>query len=443
MHRLIQQAFCSAGRQWRSASCVASTIAIAGTFSSSHVSNTGSTPRFSTTTSSGSSNGSINVLVMNDREGELGRSAGVAALRQHNRVASVKVLETTPAVSLPKQERQRVHAIVALRERTKIDSSFLDAFPNLEILLQTGGHAYHVDVEACTERGIPIAQGRGATAPVAAVPELTFALMISAMRELPRAYTAMALTQGEDGASKRPGVNSAAWPDMMGSTLAGKRLGLLGCGRHGNNIARIGRAFGMEVVAWGRDLDDDKEAAAAAVAAAPPRPLSAGDAVMQAAQFDSFTEPVPRLPLEEVLRTSDVVSIHLRLSPQSRGLLDASKLAAFKPGAVLINTARGAIVDEAALIEALRDPSAPLAAAGLDVFEQEPLAYDSPLRTLPNAVLTPHMGFTVREVFAQFAAIAERQLSDYLDGKLPVAQVVNPEAEARGNGRRHGALQTS
>src|SRR5690606_23712029 len=116
------------------------------------------------------------------------------------------------------------------------------------------------------------------------------------------------------------------------------------------------------------------------------------------------------------LGTADVVSIHLRLSDESRGLLGAAELAQLKQGAVLVNTARGAIVDEAAMIDALRN--GPLAAAGVDVFTDEPLAADSPLRSLPNVVLTPHIGWTVEEVFDEFAAIAARQLEAYVNGTL-------------------------
>jgi phosphoglycerate dehydrogenase-like enzyme len=185
----------------------------------------------------------------------------------------------------------------------------------------------------------------------------------------------------------------------MGRTLAGRTLGILGLGRHGRPVARIAAAFGMLVLAWdrdpGREYPDD--------------------------------EPVAeRLPLDDLLERSDVVSVHLRLSPASTGLLDRDRLARMRPGAILVNTARGAIVDEPALIDALRGGQ--LAGAGLDVFATEPLPADHPLRTAPNVVLTPHIGWKVEEVFAEWVEIAAEQLAAWLDGLLPAAEVLDPAA---------------
>jgi phosphoglycerate dehydrogenase-like enzyme len=185
----------------------------------------------------------------------------------------------------------------------------------------------------------------------------------------------------------------------MGGTLAGRTLGVLGLGRHGRPVARIAAAFGMLVLAWdrdpGRDYPDD--------------------------------EPVAeRLPLDDLLERSDVVSVHLKLSSESDGLLDAGRLARMRPGAILINTARGAIVDEQALVAALA--AGRLAGAGLDVFTTEPLPADHPLRAAPNVVLTPHIGWKVAEVFAEWAEIAAEQLAAWLAGRLPAGEVLNPAA---------------
>jgi len=194
-------------------------------------------------------------------------------------------------------------------------------------------------------------------------------------------------------------LSRGAWPPEVGGTLAGRTLGILGLGRLGRPVARIGAAFGMRVIAWAR-------------------PEGSGEPQGGA--------PVERLPLDDLLARSDVVSIHLRLSPESRGLLDGERLARMRPGAVLVNTARGAIVDEDALVEALR--SGRLAGAGLDVFATEPLPAASPLRGLPNVVLTPHVGWKVDEVFHEFAEIAADQLAAWLDGRLPADEVVAPAA---------------
>jgi phosphoglycerate dehydrogenase-like enzyme len=164
-------------------------------------------------------------------------------------------------------------------------------------------------------------------------------------------------------------------------------------------VAGIAGAFGMVALAWDRD----------------PRREYADD------------EPVAeRLPLDDLLARSDVLSVHLRLSPESTGLLDRDRLARLPPGAILVNTARGAIVDEPALIEALQ--SGRLAGAGLDVFATEPLPADHPLRSAPNVVLTPHIGWKVEEVFTEWAEIAAEQLAAWLDGRLPATEVLDPAA---------------
>jgi phosphoglycerate dehydrogenase-like enzyme len=218
----------------------------------------------------------------------------------------------------------------------------------------------------------------------ASVPELTFGLMLAVLRRIHP--LAGQLAAGE-------------WPPAMGHTLAGRTLGILGLGRHGRPVARIAAAFGMLALAWdrdpGREYPDD--------------------------------EPVAeRLPLDDLLERSDVVSVHLRLSPASTGLLDRDRLARMHPGAILVNTARGAIVDEPALIDALHGGQ--LAGAGLDVFATEPLPADHPLRTAPNVVLTPHIGWKVEEVFTEWAEIAAEQLAAWLAGRLPPEEVLDPAA---------------
>ncbi len=169
-------------------------------------------------------------------------------------------------------------------------------------------------------------------------------------------------------------------------------------GRHGTRVANLARtAFQMEVVAWAR----------------PGAPKDQLDATV-------------RLPLDELLRSCDVVSLHLRLSKESTGLLTLERLQSMKNGSVFINTSRGAIVDEEALIESLK--KGPLAGAGLDVFAHEPLPAESPLRSLPNVLLTPHIGWTVEEVFVEFSRIASTQLQQYLQGSLPASELLVPVA---------------
>lgn len=318
------------------------------------------------------------LLVLDDWEGCLASSPGVARMRE---LAEVHVLRG-PLHEHPAAERARVDAVLAVRERTRFDTATFDLLPNLRLLLQSGGHAYHLDAAEARRRGIVVTLGRRSQCPRAAVPELTFALIIGALRHLPEAIRRM---------------DSGEWPALTGRTLAGKRLGLLGTGRHGSRVAGIARAFGMEPMAWAR-------------------PGSAG------------ADPaIPRLPLTELLATSDVVSLHLTVSEQTRGILDRERLHGLKPRSVLVNTSRGALIDEEALVEALRE--GPLAAAGLDVFTHEPLPAESPLRSLPNVMLTPHLGWTVEEVLQEFAAIGAEQLRDFLNGTLAPQECLPQAAE--------------
>jgi phosphoglycerate dehydrogenase-like enzyme len=320
------------------------------------------------------------LLVLDDYEGRIAGAPATARLRE---LAEVTVLDR-PLGDGDNGALAGVRVLLAIRERTRLDAALLARLPDLELVLQTGGHAYHVDQEAATGRGIVVALSRRAQMASASVPELTFGLMLALLRRIHP--LAGELAAGE-------------WPAAMGGTLAGRTLGILGLGRHGRPVARIAAAFGMVVLAWdrdpGREYPDD--------------------------------EPVAeRLPLDDLLARSDVVSVHLKLSPESTGLLDTERLARLRPGAILVNTARGAIVDEAALVDALR--SGRLAGAGLDVFATEPLPADHPLRTAPNVVLTPHIGWKVEEVFAEWAEIAAEQLAAWLDGRLPATEVLDPAA---------------
>jgi phosphoglycerate dehydrogenase-like enzyme len=322
------------------------------------------------------------LLVLDDHEGRVAASPAMARLRD---LAEVTVLDR-PLVEADPGDLADVRFLLAIRERTRLDGELFDRLPGLELVLQTGGHAYHLDEPAATGRGIVVALSRGARMASAAVPELTFGLMLAVLRRIHPLAAELA---------------GGAWPAAVGGTLAGRTLGILGLGRHGVPVARIGAAFGMGVLAWDRG-----------------RPRRPGD--------PAAALGVERLPLDELLARSQVVSVHLKLSPDSRGLLDGARLAGLRPGAVLVNTARGAIVDEDALVEALA--SGRLAGAGLDVFATEPLPADHPLRRLPNVVLTPHIGWKVAEVFFEWAEIAAGQLAAWLDGRLEPDQVVTPAA---------------
>jgi phosphoglycerate dehydrogenase-like enzyme len=325
------------------------------------------------------------LLVLDDREGLVRSAPGVVPLHE---MCDLRVLDR-PLAEVDDTELADVQMLLAIRERTRLDAATLARLPRLELVLQTGSHAYHVDAGELRRRRVPVALGRRARAVRAAVPELTLLLMLACLRRLGAASRAMA--DGE-------------WPALTGRTLAGRRLGVLGLGRHGRRVAELSRGLGMEVVAWDRAGERDGSATAGG------RPGPDG---------------VLLLPLTDLLAAADVVSVHLRLSDESRGLLGREQLLAMRPGAVLVNTSRGAVVDEEALVEVLR--SGRLSAAGLDVFVEEPLPWEHPLRALPNAVLTPHVGWTTEEVFAEYAAIAAQQAADYLSGDLDPDELLDPD----------------
>ncbi|HET6597804.1 MAG TPA: D-2-hydroxyacid dehydrogenase family protein [Anaerolineales bacterium] len=321
----------------------------------------------------------LNMIVLDDYEGELANAPAMQRLRQ---LADVQVLNR-PIHPEEYDTLKDSQVLLALRERTKLNAPFFSACPNLELVLQTGGHAYHVDQTAATQRGIVIALGRRVSKPTVVIPELVFSLLLGLVRQIYPLTTEM---------------RQGGWPGLIGGSLSGRTLGILGYGRLGHPVARLAEAFGMKVVAW--------------------------DRTSSSSGTDSFG--VERLPLDDLLAISDVVSIHLRLSEHSRGLLNREKLWKMKQGAILINTSRGAIVDEAALIEALRENR--LAGAGLDVFSTEPLPPTSELRTLPNVLLTPHVGWKVRDVLHEFVEIAADQLEAWLTAGLSKSDVLNPAA---------------
>jgi phosphoglycerate dehydrogenase-like enzyme len=321
----------------------------------------------------------MRVAVLDDYQRAFEDSPAIARLREK---AEVKIFtEKFAGEDALARALKETQAVIPIRERTRFSAALLRALPDLELIAQTGNHAYHIDMDAATAAGIVVTLAPGGNS----VTELTFGLMIAVMRRITQSDAAM--RRGE-------------WPLVLGYVLKGKTLGILGLGKIGVEVAAIGRAFGMKVVAWGPTLTAER-------------------AAKSGAEY---------LPLDEVLSTSDVVSIHLKLSEQSKSLIDESRLRLLKPTAYLINTARGAIVDEAALAKALEQRA--IAGAALDVFVEEPLPKTSPLSKLDNVVLAPHLGWPTDAGFQGFAENAVDNILSYLDGKL--LRAINPQAvEAR------------
>lgn len=317
----------------------------------------------------------MKVTVLDDYQHAIAPTPAIARLRRHAevRIFTEKLANEEALVAAIKD----CQAIIPIRERTKFTASLLAKLPDLQLISQTGNHAYHIDMEAATERGIVVSLAPGGNSTT----ELTFGLMLDVMRKISQSDQAM--RRGE-------------WPLVLGYVLKGKTLGILGLGKIGTEVAAIARAFGMNVIAWGPTLTSERAAKSAA----------------------TF------MPLDEVLKTADVVSVHLKLSEQSKNLLSEAKLRLLKKSAYLVNTARGAIIDETALVKLLKEKA--IAGAALDVFVEEPIAKNHPLRELDNVVLAPHLGWPTDSGFEGFAENAVANILDYMEGKL--TRAINPEA---------------
>ncbi|HEX2186070.1 MAG TPA: D-2-hydroxyacid dehydrogenase family protein [Chloroflexota bacterium] len=258
--------------------------------------------------------------------------------------------------------------VVAMRERTPFPRRLLERLPKLRLLVTTGMRNASIDLAAATERGIVVC-GTGGVG--AATAELTWGLILALLRQIPR----------EDAATR-----GGAWQVSVGVGLHDKTLGVLGLGNLGSRVATVGRAFGMRVIAWSQNLTAARAAEVGATL----------------------------VGKDELLAQADILSIHLVLSERTRGLIGARELALMKPTAYLVNTSRGPIVDEAALIDALRRGA--IAGAALDVFDVEPLPAGHPLRSLPNTVITPHLGYVTAETYRVFFGDAVEDIRSFLAG---------------------------
>jgi phosphoglycerate dehydrogenase-like enzyme len=261
--------------------------------------------------------------------------------------------------------------VVLMRERTAFPRRLIEALPDLRLLISTGKRNWMLDVEAANERGIVACSTETTGNP-------TTSIAIGLMLELTRRI----------GYESERLKNGGAWQSTVGVDIEGKTLGLVGLGRLGSKVAKIAQALGMKVTAWSQNLTAER-CASAGVELSPSK--------------------------EALLRQADIVSLHVVLSERTRGLIGVKELALMKPTAYLVNTARGPIVEEAALIAALKENR--IAGAGLDVYDIEPLPSDHPLRQLDNVVLSPHLGYVTAENFRTCYAGVVENIRAYLDGK--------------------------
>jgi phosphoglycerate dehydrogenase-like enzyme len=270
--------------------------------------------------------------------------------------------------------------VVAMRERTAFDATRLGQLPRLRLLVTTGMGNAAIDLEAAAARGVTVCGTGGISSATA---ELTWGLILALLRHIPEEDQRLKLAGRSGGAALGFG---GGWQRTVGTELDGKRLGVVGMGRLGQRVAEIGRAFGMKVVTWSQNLDP---------------------AVAKKAHAKAVSK-------EELFSSSDVVTVHYKLSPRSTGLVGEAELALMKPSAYLVNTSRGPLVDSAALVAALRSGS--IAGAALDVFDVEPLPLSDPLRSAPNVVLTPHLGYVTEETYQVFYGDAAEDIVAFANG---------------------------
>lgn len=258
--------------------------------------------------------------------------------------------------------------VVVMRERTPLPAEVIVRLPKLRLIVTTGARNASIDVAAAGAQGVVVSgTGSIATAPA----ELTWALVLGLCRHL----------EEEVG-----NVRSGGWQSTLGRDLAGRTLGVVGLGRIGSHVAKVGQAFGMEVLAWSRNLTAERAAAVGAVA----------------------------VPFDDLLTRSDVVTIHQVLSDRTRGLFGARELGLMKADALLVNTSRAQVVDREALVSALR--AGAIGGAALDVFDEEPLPPGHALRSAPRLLPTPHIGYVTEAVYRRFFGEAVEDIVAFLDG---------------------------
>ncbi|MFB7372631.1 D-2-hydroxyacid dehydrogenase family protein [Streptomyces sp. NPDC056222] len=261
--------------------------------------------------------------------------------------------------------------VVVMRERTPLDAELLKRLPRLRLIVTSGMRNASIDLNAAAGLGITVCGTASSSEPPA---ELTWALILGLARQV--RTEAQALREG------------GPWQSTVGMDLAGRTLGLVGLGKIGGRVARIGLAFGMDVHAWSPNLTRERAAEHGVTLAADKR---------------------------ELMERSDIVSLHMVLSDRTRGLVGAAELDAMRPSAYLVNTSRAGLVDGEALLRALREGR--IAGAGLDVFATEPLTADDPLRTLPNVLALPHLGYVTEGNYARYFGQAVEDIEAYLAGE--------------------------
>jgi D-3-phosphoglycerate dehydrogenase / 2-oxoglutarate reductase len=317
----------------------------------------------------------MKIVIPDDYQG------AVAQLECYTKLAGHEVViyrDTVKNIDILAERFRDADALVLIRERTAITAALLDRLPRLKLISQTGKGIAHIDVAACSARGVIVCTGTGS--PVAPA-ELSFALILAAARRIPQEVKHL---------------REGGWQSTLGTTLKGKTLGIYGYGKIGALVAGYGKAFGMRVLVWGSENS------------------------IARAQADGYITASDRAPF---FAEADVLSLHLRLTRETRGLVSAADLARMKSSALLVNTARAELIEPGALVDALRAGRPGFAA--VDVFEEEPvLGARHPLLQLENAICTPHLGYVEQESYELYFGQAFDHVIAFAAGK-PI-DVVNP-----------------
>jgi len=330
----------------------------------------------------------MNIIILDDYQDAVRKLRCAAKLEQLNAKVFTNTVKGIGQLSIRLRDAD---VLVLIRERTHFPRQLLEKLPRLKLIAQTGRVGPHIDVTACTRLGIAVAEGVGS--PVAPA-ELTWALIMASMRRLPQYIGNL-----KHGAWQQSGLKAASMPPNfgLGVVLQGRTLGIWGYGKIGRIVAGYGRAFGMHVTIWG------SEAA---------RKRAVADGLQVSASKEAFFE------------TSDVLSMHLRLTDETRGIVTLEDLARMKPTALFVNTSRAELLNDGALVSALNKGRPGMAA--VDVFESEPILQGHPLLRLENAVCTPHIGYVEQDSYELYFGAAFDNVVNYVNNNP--TNIVNPDA---------------
>ena len=330
----------------------------------------------------------MNIVILDDYQDAVRKLECAAKLDNFSAKVYTNTVKGIGQLSLRLKDAD---VIVLIRERTALPRALIEKLPKLKLVVQTGRIGPHVDIAACTERGIVIADGTGSPTPTA---ELTWALIMTAMRRLPHYISTL-----KHGAWQQSGLKTTSMPPNfgVGMALQGRTLGIWGYGKIGQLVAGYGRAFGMNVLVWGSEASRQKARA---------------DGYLSATTEENF------------FSNSDVLTLHLRLVEETRGIVTAGLLSKMKPTALLVNTARAELIEPDALISALNRGRPGMAA--VDVFETEPVLQGQALLRLENCICTPHIGFVEQDNYEMYFSAAFDNILNFFNGTP--TNIVNPGA---------------